>query len=74
MTLAEYLKTKNLTQAEFANAVGKSQGMVSHWIKGRYPVEAEDAKTIETVTNGAVTRHDLRPDLFDPPTKRGRPN
>lgn len=74
MTLSEYLKTKNLTQGQFAKLIGKSQGMVSHWINGRHRVEAEDAKQIETVTKGAVLRHELRPDLFDAPTKRGRPN
>jgi DNA-binding transcriptional regulator YdaS (Cro superfamily) len=72
MTLSEYLKAKKLTQAEFANAIGKSQGMVSHWIKGRYPVEPADAKKIEAVTKGAVTRHELRPDLFDPPAHSKR--
>lgn len=74
MTLSEYLKTKNLTQAQFANLIGKSQGMVSHWINNRHRVEAEDAKLIETVTKGAVTRHELRPDLFDPPASKRRPN
>lgn len=72
MTLSEYLKTNDLTQAEFAALIGKSQGMVSHWINGRHPVEAKDAKQIETVTKGAVLRHELRPDLFDPPPSKKR--
>jgi DNA-binding transcriptional regulator YdaS (Cro superfamily) len=68
MTLSEYLESNRLTQAQFADLIGKSQGMVSHWINGRHQVEAADAKKIETVTKGAVLRHELRPDLFDPPT------
>lgn len=36
------------------------------WLqKGRVP--AEYAMTIEGITGGAVTRYDLRPDVFGPP-------
>lgn len=66
MNLSEYLKTKKMSQLEFANLIGKSQGMVSHWINGRHKIKPEDAKTIEKITKGEITRHDLRPDLFDP--------
>ena len=33
---------------------------------GHRRASAELAKRIEVATNGAVTRHDLRPDIFDP--------
>lgn len=62
MKLAQYLETTS--QAEFAKAIGVSQGLVSHWITGRSRVPAERVLTIEQATGGQVTRHDLREDLY----------
>ena len=51
------------SQAEFAKAVGKTQGHVSQWlIRGR--VSAETAVEIEIGTGGKIKRSQLRPDLF----------
>jgi len=69
MTLAEYLQQPGRTQAALAAAVGVTQGRVSHWLAGA-SIPAERAKAIEIATNGAVKRHELRPDIFDPPRKR----
>jgi len=63
MTLAEYLQ--KTTQAAFAESLGVSQGLVSQWLTGDTRVTAERAKQIETVTNGQITRTDLRPDIFE---------
>ena len=51
-----------------AYLIGVTQPSVSNWkSRGVPPIRARD---IEVATRGAVTRHDLRPDLFDPPPRR----
>lgn len=69
MKLIEYLTSQRLSQREFGRILAPpvSQGMVGHWIAGRHSISAERAKAIELATNGAVQRHELRPDIFDPP-------
>lgn len=54
-------------QAALAESVGVSQAAISKWATGKALISAENAKAIELATNGAVSRHDLRPDIFDPP-------
>lgn len=67
MNLVDYMKHRGLSQAEVADLVGVSQGMVSHWLNGRKAITPERAKQIEHATAGAVRRHELRPDIFDAP-------
>lgn len=67
MNLLDYIKHRGLSQAELADLVGVSQGMVSHWLTGRKAISAERAKQIEHATAGFVRRHELRPDIFDAP-------
>ena len=43
--------------------------MVNQRVKRVRPVSPEKAKAIETATGGRVTRHQLRPDIFDAPGK-----
>lgn len=62
MKLKEYLNREGLTQAEFAKRLKVSQGMVSQWIING--VAAERVLKIEAATEGKVSRHDLRPDLY----------
>jgi transcriptional repressor of cell division inhibition gene dicB len=50
-----------------ARALGLSPMAVSHWKTRGVPVER--CKAIEAVTDGQVRRHELRPDLFDPPVE-----
>lgn len=51
------------TQQAFAAAIGIKSPSVSEWRKkGRVP--ADRCPDIEAATNGAVSRADLRPDLF----------
>jgi len=51
------------TQAALANALGVTAQAVNQWVsKGRIP--AERVLEIERATEGKVTRHDLRPDLY----------
>lgn len=51
--------------------VGVSKGTVSSWRNGRWRVPAERCREIEKLSSGAVTVHDLRPDVFGPaPTEQ----
>lgn len=52
--------------AGLARLVGVSPVMVHKWRDGAR-ITAERAKQIEIATNGAVQRHELRPDVFDAP-------
>lgn len=69
MNLLDYIKHRRISQAELAELVGVSQGMVSHWLTGRKAITPERAKQIEHATGGAVRRHELRPDIFDAPAE-----
>lgn len=54
------------TQANLARACEQRPQAVTRWLReGRVP--AKHASAIESATAGAVTRHDLRPDIFGPP-------
>ena len=59
-------------QAALARELGISPQAVSQWVRGRRPVPPRLAIRIESATGGAVSRHDLRPDIFGPsPTQQG---
>jgi DNA-binding transcriptional regulator YdaS (Cro superfamily) len=64
MIIKTYRQQRKLTQHALAVTLGVSQGLITQWETGRLPVSAEMAKHIEQVTNGALKRQDLRPDLF----------
>jgi DNA-binding transcriptional regulator YdaS (Cro superfamily) len=68
MNLTDYMQHAGLSQAALADLVGVSQPMVSHWLTARKAITPERARQIEHVTGGAVTRHELRPDIFDAPS------
>ena len=53
------------TLREFASRVGVSPQAVWLWRKGA-PVSAESAVKIEHATGGAVSKAELRPDLWGP--------
>jgi DNA-binding transcriptional regulator YdaS (Cro superfamily) len=54
--------------AELARRCGVSYQAVRKWERGRVP--AERCLDIEKATDGRVTRHDLRPELFGPPPSK----
>ncbi|HXC39847.1 MAG TPA: Cro/CI family transcriptional regulator [Burkholderiales bacterium] len=60
MNLADYLK--NTSQEAFAKRLGVTQSAVSQWIRKRVP--GERVLAIEAATDGIVSRHELRPDLY----------
>ena len=49
---------------KLAESVGVTDEAVSRWLNGNAKPSYTNAKKIETVTNGKVSRHDLRPDIF----------
>lgn len=62
-------------RARLAAEVGTSSQylwqLAKRW-RGRQP-SASMARAIEAATGGDVTRHDLRPDIFDPPAAAAQP-
>lgn len=71
MDLATYRKQQGVSQEAFAKLLTDAgspatQGLVSHWEAGSVLVPPERWRFVEDVTGGAVSRHDLRPDVFGP--------
>ena len=54
------------SQVAVARAVGVSPQAVSEILRRGRRVPAEWCLALEQATGGAVTRHDLRPDLYPP--------
>jgi len=52
--LKRYFNLGLMSQEEFAEKMGVTPSMVSHWVNGRVPVAAERAPTIEKLTQGKV--------------------
>ena len=52
------------SQSDLARALGVNRALVNHMTAGRRNVTAEMAVAIEKITEGAVSRADLRPDLY----------
>lgn len=50
--------------SRLAKALGLSAPTVYQWIEGVRPIPARWCCPIEQATGGAVTRYDLRPDIF----------
>lgn len=61
MKLSEYLTENNLSQAVFGAQLGVTQGMINQWCNVLLPTPVR-CVAIEQITNGQVTRKDLRPD------------
>ena len=56
-----------MTQAALAERLGVSTALVTHIETGRRQIPAEKAIEYERRLGGAVTRYQLRPDIFGPP-------
>lgn len=50
--------------SELGDAIGVTRPMVYQWINRIRPVAAKHCIPIEQATQGAVTRYQLRPDVF----------
>jgi len=61
------------SQSKLAAHLGVTQPTIHHWLyktDGRVP--AEYCPKIEEATGGAVTREQLRPDIFNSPSTKPR--
>lgn len=56
-------------RSQFARRMGVSVVMVHKWLTGRARLTGERARQVEHIVGGVVKRHELRPDLFDPPAE-----
>lgn len=54
-------------QSSLAKAIGVKQQHVWNWLNRDGKPAAEHVLAIEAATDGAVTRYELRPDVFGPP-------
>lgn len=62
-----------LTVREVAELCGITVQAVYKWEKSARGIPAEYCRIIEQATHGAVTRYDLRPDVFGPAPDRDCP-
>lgn len=65
MNITEYLRREKLSRAKFAEKLGVSPTAVLLWQSGARNPSPKKAKLIEEITGGAVTRAELRPDVWD---------
>ena len=61
--LKAYRAEASLSQAEFAELIGVSQGQVNHWETGRQEISSTRALLIEKATKGKLPAYKIRPDL-----------
>lgn len=60
--------------SKLASDIGVSKSTVSSWRNGRFLMSHRYARVIADMSDGLLTIHDLRPDIFGPApvTPRGR--
>lgn len=51
-------------RSALADRLGVHRSLLSQWLTGHRPVAAKHCIAIEEATGGAVTRYQLRPDVF----------
>ncbi len=71
MSLATFRTALNLSQARLAVMLTEAgfpatQSLISQWEVGAVAISAERALQIERVTQGGITRAQIRPDIFGP--------
>lgn len=72
--VAEQTRPNGEVIAELAEAVGVSPAAVRHWISGQRQPPPTRCAAIEKFTDGKVTRHALRPDVYgEPPAAANDP-
>lgn len=64
MTLNDYLTRNQIPRLEFAERIGIDRSTLSRLLNGKRSASWQLAGTIEEATAGAVTRSDLRPDIY----------
>ncbi len=69
--LSQICRSRGMTLEQLAEAVNRKRNTVKKWGHGRR-IPAEAVTAVVLALGGAVTPHDLRPDIFAPPTPRPR--
>jgi DNA-binding transcriptional regulator YdaS (Cro superfamily) len=69
MHLADFLKERRLSQDEFAQKLGVSQGLVSQWVRGVTRITLKQSLQIKRITRNKVTPEDCV-DMYVGPPKR----
>jgi len=65
MKLKPYLKKHDITQAEFADLLGVTQGLIGHYVTNRQTcTNPITLRRIEKLTGGLVKRQDMYPEMF----------
>jgi DNA-binding transcriptional regulator YdaS (Cro superfamily) len=64
MEIEEYLFRNKITKTDFAKRIGVSRPHFHQMLSGKKRITAETAFKIEKETQGAVTKEELRPDIF----------
>lgn len=65
--VAKAIELLGLSETQFAKECGVSQGMVNQMTKGHKKPGWSTCLKIEQVTEGKITRQQLRPDIFGKP-------
>ena len=65
MKLNEYLDKNSISKSDFAKSIDVSAGMLSQWLSSHRPIAPAQCIAIERITNGQVTRQELRDDWQD---------
>lgn len=62
--LDHFLRSSGVSQIEFARRYKISQPYLNQIINGKRAAGKKTAEYLEKVTQGAVKKHDLRPDIW----------
>lgn len=65
MTLDEYIQSARGNATALAAEMEVARTQVTNWAKGRESISPQRCVRIEQITNGAVTRQELRADWRD---------
>ena len=56
----------HIGQAEIARRLGVSRSAVHNWRHGKSEPSWESARELARISDGYLTAHDIRPDIFNP--------
>lgn len=65
--LAGWLAERQMTQEQFAELVGSTQGSVARWISGLRTPRPAQVRKIKEITGGQVTANDFMTDAAEEP-------
>jgi DNA-binding transcriptional regulator YdaS (Cro superfamily) len=63
----KFRTARHLTQQQLADLLGVTQSAVALYETGKRQVPAEKVADYERRLGGAITRYEMRPDIFGPP-------